>query len=1534
MKFEYTEFVPSKFGPQPPPLKRLEFYSRKETVISFTEFSRLDAHNVLLININNSPYPISNIASQLSRFVNCQFLALRNCGITTVKGVKLPHLRVCILSDNQITHHSDVIGMLSHSPLLQHLVLRGNRLESNSEWKDNVLCNTLRLISLNDFPVTITEKQFAVERYGTIQQKNQFSYMKWDWTINFLCDRMRLLEWKSDKFTYLNLKQANLKEFHVGVFPNLKKLNLSNNQIISLQRSGLERCSKLVELDFSYNQISSEQSLDVLKYCPKLRNVTANDNPLPDDYELYIVFHTSSLRGTNRCPGLQQLNGKDVALQLRTRAVMKYGTQEQIQKLQWYYALINNYGHFQLRKIPDFVSRVRIMEITGQPGLTIADLSPFTCLQFCNLSRNNLQQIIGISRLKYVRYFNVAKNPKLDHEEVIKSLSKLTNLRHVLLGEAVLTSPRPRRPSIMSPSASSDNHSSLSSSDSSPVTQRRVRLMRFLLKNSKMFALDGKHITLKERIEACPYTRMSQLELMRYKFYLAIVYQVVPFNDRVFTDKAVMPSSGLYDPRNIKILHLSNLNLRHACLDFEPFVCLEKLDLSNNMIGNILNIKLQYCRRLEILDVADNQIKNSVTEVAELLNNFKSLEIVVFRGNPIANSSSYRDQLLKSLHTMRATTAKLKILDTEVTPKDRQAVWEFHNLDTKEEERKRFRLTMKERGYLDVERDEDLKDINLNDCSLRQIQLSPYMNLEILLLRGNRLKTLQGTGILDMRQLKLVDLRNNKLSQVEEIIQLIRSNPLLESIGLKLANYKDNNFYRQNTNYRDLIIKNVPSLRNEYSRFWEIDEKEISIEEIENNWPDPPKLSSDEQSSSIAQEKEYAALFRFRCVIWRKYLTITKLTKPLQEIQVIPSKVLCLDLRDQKLKTVNFKAFINLKKLSLRNNLLSDQNFIESGLLSIKIEELDIQENQIKTLDVVSNFVDDCRSLRMFFFVNNPCSPLNRRKVVRKQFLSILNNTTNPKWTLILDGLEVSVTERCASVEKKINNTYVVETLRLELTLAEEGYTTGHENMIFLSHKKLSVTNKLEQFRKIAELDLSNNNIQELSIELFKSLKHLTKFDIRFNNLRDYEQCVTAIGHSGSLRVLYLEKAGPAFTDPSTYTSDIFKAMRVVSSIDDIRNPYPLGNDQRLAIQYLSGYDVSPNNLKHVVFDQQLGKRQFWTIVLALNALVVRYNESEPEIGPESLTFAQDTFKGFDFRFLMIHHIPTLEMIDSVAILDSELSNVKLRQKKLVEEIEEHRLLFASDKDKVVGLSDRLTFDNIRKSVMAQKTYILNTFGPTNTTSTNNNSNNNNSSSTNTNNSNRMSRIFKRQESKSNIAQKQQQAPPATIQKQSSKMNLSIQIPETTGQQQVQEEEHVVIELLEHKHGDDMVANEHLSTNIDNEVIPEIIMEPTKIENLVEEDIDFVYIENNFRTITLIHVYKQLLSQRDRQTLLSTIIGALDKLEIFVYFLQLFAIVYAFNIPWPKSFALVAKWISLANISLEVLFPGSIPSNEYVSNNM
>lgn len=516
------------------------------------------------------------------------------------------------------------------------------------DWKDIVTCHILDVVSLNDQPLTIVEKQQAVERKGNPQQQRRFAFMKWDWLISFLCDKMEISAWTPEKFKHLNLKQAKLREFHVGCFLYLKKLDISNNEIMTLWRCGLERCSRLQEFDFSNNLIKDVSCLKVLHFLENLQKVNARGNPFSQkDYELNIIYYTSSLKGSNRTPGLIELNGREITIQQRAEAAQKFGN-KRVEQLKWYYSLIRQYGHYQLRYIPNFAKRVKILDISRASYLTIADLSAFENLEYIDLSNNDLEDIMGLSNQKNLKYFDVRQNPRLEKTKIVETLSKHTNLRIVnLVSDAERTS--------------SPKHGA----ESTTIRTRIEILLQLLQKNSRLLALDNQEISVEERFDVNPHSRMSALEIAKYKFYIAIVSEVVPFYDRIFSDKMVKPGSGLYDPYRITTLTLTNLRLKEEALDFELFIHLTHLNLSNNSVKSITGVKLTQCTTLEVLDLSFNKIRDQHKDIADYLNNLPSLKKVYLVGNPFL--TTYKDSSIWK-HLNKDRKFPLKVFTTETLP--------------------------------------------------------------------------------------------------------------------------------------------------------------------------------------------------------------------------------------------------------------------------------------------------------------------------------------------------------------------------------------------------------------------------------------------------------------------------------------------------------------------------------------------------------------------------------------------------------------------------------------------------------------------------------------------------------------------------------------------------------------------------------------------------------------------------------------------------------------------------------------------------
>ena len=608
---------------------------------------------------------------------------------------------------------------------------------------------------------------------------------------------------------------------------------------------------------------------------------------------------------------------------------------------------------------------------------------------------------------------------------------------------------------------------------------------------------------------------------------------------------------------------------------------------------------------------------------------------------------------------------KLVIFNTKITSQERQMIWEekasrsSSPMDMSMEAR--LQRMIDEKGY-NKKDPLSITEINLNEFGINVLGdfLSKVPRVEKLLLRGNqfceRLSKSCG-GILSLRYLRVLDVRNNKLTDLEDLIFIVNQNIYLECLGVYSPpdENDDANYPKMSEQQvRQAIISRTPRLANIYCPFWEIDEKEITIDEIMNYWPLP---ETDKNVVVPTQQHSNKKLFRFQHCLFRKYIQAIQ-EFDLSRINIQSHTIVSLDLSNSKLEHVDFTDFVNLKKLSLRNNLINDHAFNSSGLYHTPIEQLDLQHNCIEHLETISKFIDEkMNTLNQLYLIYNPClkkkdgplitqimSPaqlnvsLNDMEQVllvnpsivecsneyissRRRLISLLKSSRNPKWSFVLDGLYVSVSERCESISKQVTR-HELETIRLELILNESKYIHANTTTsITLNFKGLILLNFeiLTKFQNLIHLDLRGNSIKQLDRRLFKSLRKLHYLDLRDNDLSTSEQegVLNVIGECHSLRVLYLQRCGRnMFLDPFEYHVRVFSTLGLLVSVDDVMNPFPLSKSQLLAIQYLENqYQLSPNALADVVIEMPIENHsQFWTILLALSCLVTLYDSKNKTI--------------------------------------------------------------------------------------------------------------------------------------------------------------------------------------------------------------------------------------------------------------------------------------------------------------------------------
>lgn len=1276
----FLDYKPSLFGGTTVTLEPIEINKLKlnEKIIHPKDFETKNKFQVKMIHIESFNFGViipDHFKNEISAFSMTQILTIRACELTSQHIYAFENfndLRFLDVTYNKIERYQCLLNILQKCKKLQILNASFNPCfdvqESDKDSTFDKLVLYLiglpqyHLQSLNGVEITLDLIRNVVEQSGQKEHKKVLYDKEFDYVFNEMYQKTTLKEWEPSKITSLNLSNSNIHIIHVGNLYNLRRLNFENNELETLIGTGIEQLSLLKYINFSKNKISDPSCLEILQYCPSLLHVVMSDNPFPKnvDARLFLIYHTRIVKGLNNSPGLEMIDDKLVTMEERINAVKRYGELD-TQKINEYHmelALINSFGHHELRCIKSFCRRIKKLKITGLK-LTYFDLKSFPSVEYLDLSENLLRELKNLERLKRLKFLDVSEN-NINEFKLINQLKKLKNLRHLVLKRTTEVDSKTR------------------------IRESRIKILSPLLEHlTKLSALDNIPISIEERIEVMKENNATNYQLNQYIFNVSIVEQVIPGVKRSYSIRNVAPRVS-YHPSNITELHLSNLKLLDYGCDFTPFDNLERVDLSNNQLVNIEKTGLLNCTRIRVLDLRNNLLNYHVRrEFVPIIDHFPDLEILAVSGNPMnLNKESKRNKFLKNLKIMQDYGSKFQILDTRIKSDERQKLSKFKGEIEVEAERVRFDKIMSSRGYTKCAPDEVIK-ITLNDTGLSFVSLSEFSMLQVLLLRSCHLKTLDYTGIYMLNNIRCLDLRDNLLSEIVEILKIINLNEKLETISISANRFKVQN-------YRNYILGNCEKIRDPKCLLWELDEQEIRIDEIVDAW------NQRDKSYNIDSAK-----FRFDTAIFRKYVTNIGDDIDLNEVKVVRQDIMQLDLSNLKLSYVNFEGFDYLKKLSLSNNFLTDFDLINSFLSTIQIQELDLSSNRIQNVSTIIELINATPSLEMIFFVGNPCY----KKDSQENRLNLLNKLTgckDPEWKLnMLNGLYITVDERIKGLTIGGKQNTRVEGLRLTLQLHFREITT-ETLKIDLKDAGLYSIKGLSEYVNMTHLNLSDNYLTDIPIDVVKNLKNLINLDIRNNNFKK-DTILSNIAQIASLQVLRILGNQGIFSkeDPFKYAPPLFKTMRALHSIDGISNPFMLSNIQMQAAQYLhKQFEISPNSLKKLDFTfSKIERKHFWLIVLCLRELIVQDpNDSNKIIGPKTIKILKGNFKKShvqNYRFILIAHIRTLKDIDGHKVNQNERLNTNSSLQKI------KPLIHVASKT-CPFIAPRLSFENVRDDLVSQ----------------------------------------------------------------------------------------------------------------------------------------------------------------------------------------------------------------------------------------
>lgn len=412
----------------------------------------------------------------------------------------------------------------------------------------------------------------------------------------------------------------------------------------------------------------------------------------------------------------------------------------------------------------------------------------------------------------------------------------------------------------------------------------------------------------------------------------------------------------------------------------------------------------------------------------------------------------------------------------------------------------------------------DIEVLDLNKLNLSNLDLGAFVNLKVLNLRNNRLESLSGVKGLQaqgsFRNLEVLDLRDNQLVDLDEIVNVMVSLPLLTNIGVSGNPIK---LKKKKNSIRMELLMSCPLFLEIDCRITHIDDELVSVDELVD------------VASSISKVNEDQ--YRWKVAVYRSVPRST----PLDQVTV-------LDLSNKKLSAkVDFTLFTSLKTLNLSNNLLTSEALAQSNLGCCQdLRALNLGDNRIKdSKGKISILLNSLPSLRRLTIQGNPVCPKDSNEN-RVKFLSRLACIERDDCPLgVLNDKPISVYEQIDALAEHVGASAMTNTeleefrTRLAMRKACQDWSSTDDTHTDLASAKemtlcsldLKALKPLPMCRSIVTLDISHNKISlGEELEALSDLPYLKTLDIRYNNLPSLTSVITGLELCDSLRVLYMQE--------------------------------------------------------------------------------------------------------------------------------------------------------------------------------------------------------------------------------------------------------------------------------------------------------------------------------------------------------------------------------------------------------------------------
>eukprot|EP01028_Stygiella_incarcerata_P010326 TRINITY_DN528_c0_g1_i3.p1 TRINITY_DN528_c0_g1~~TRINITY_DN528_c0_g1_i3.p1 ORF type:complete len:1710 (+),score=447.49 TRINITY_DN528_c0_g1_i3:309-5438(+) len=921
----------------------------------------------------------------------------------------------------------------------------------------------------------------------------------------------------------------------------------SRAEIVVLRNVGLSRVDDMNIVGVRYLDLSMNKISDVKKtaaFCAKcsfLQHLKLAYNPLEENRNWRPLIIAEN-------PFIETINGVPVAFEERAAAVEQFGSKEMKKRLgylKWDWVVSSGFERMgKPTWDPSHISRLAFVGI----GLTEFHVGTLPSLQELDLSQNPITtlQDSGLQRCAYLHTVNFSMTLIAEKRD-LHIFSLCPSLLNVKL-------------------------------EGIPLTKYRSRLIYECLslkgtnRSLGLKSIDDVDVSIDEKIEAMrKYEKASaaQLDNLRWSYVLISIF-------------------GHYQLRTIenifarvRIMSVMKENL--STIDVSSMVNLEVLEVPENNLTSIVGLaklaRLRYfdCTgnpKLRLQTLMNDLKKTKTLEHVAVMHDMswyetKAAQVQDLRIDILANLLRLNEYLvgidfkpIENHERVKAMAARASKLDCEIYAFN-LAIFSpiakalkrpsFHYMAVKPGKQYDPSLILRI----------EARDLGLSNGG---VNLAPFVNAEQIDLSGNTITDIESIGLETCTKLRILDISSNGIRATPATLGAFFNRfDLLEVLAVR-----GNPVVSKRTD-RSLLIGSIERMRRIDCNFRVVDTVVTTNERVAG-WK--RSGASDEECEKL----RWQAILYQRC-----------------PKDVDPSSVTELDLSNSDLRTIDLSQFPNLEILSLRNNRLS--SWAGMGLSEMKkLKVLDLRDNDFRTAEEIGNLTTHLPALEVVGVSGNRFSGKHYREDVIS-CIPMLQEITCPLHTI--DESEITVDELVVAFNRmrkgQRRSKQEIEKFRFDAVIYRKkpaDTATSAITALDLSECGLSVVD-FSEFVSLQKISLRANRLKAKNLAESKldRCRKITALDIRDNLINDAATIGRIIDELPLLSMVFVE-GNPGIE--SLGDKDIRRRVRLLGKLALIQKV-----DSKL--QYLDGRFITAAEkcraLKGILQPQQIEELRFQFVI-------------------------------------------------------------------------------------------------------------------------------------------------------------------------------------------------------------------------------------------------------------------------------------------------------------------------------------------------